>query len=254
MKIVILADSLALAREEGGGNIPFEATYPYLLDRSLRQRLGQDSPLVIERGMRSRTIERVLDDWFEQVELKAADVVIVHIGIVDCAPRVFLRRERGFVENLRPECLRKLILNFVNKNRRQIVRLRRLVYVPPARFKRLVEEMVQQARSCKVRSLLLINIISPPDPLERRSPGFQNNVKIYNQILSDQVDGRSIQLLDLNSLVQQRGGPEQLTIDGIHINEEGHRILARQLEAHILMLRNEKLAATSGGVPTGLTA
>jgi lysophospholipase L1-like esterase len=251
MKIVILADSLALARQEGGGNIPFEFTYPYSLDQSLRKRLGQDSPLVIERGMRSRTIERVLDDWFEQVELKAADVVIVRVGVVDCAPRVFLRRECGFIENLRPKRLRKLILNFVNKNKSRIVLLRRLVYVPPARFKRLVEEMVQRARSCKVVSLLLINIISPPDPLEQRSQGFQKNVRIYNQILSEQVDGRSIQLIDLNSLVQQEGGPEQLTIDGIHINEEGHRILARELEAHILLLRNESFAATSVVGPKG---
>lgn len=248
MKIVILADSLALAREEGGGGIPFEATYPYLLEQSLRKRLGHDSPLVIERGMRARTIEDVLADWFEQVELKTADIVIVHVGIVDCAPRVFLRRERNFIETLRLKRLRKFILNFVHKHRRRIVLLRRLVYVPPARFKQLVEKMVEKAREGKIRSLLLINIISPPDQLEERSPGFQENVRIYNQILAEQVDERLIQLFDLNSLIQQQSGAH-LTIDGIHVNEEAHKILAQQLEAYILTLGNESLAATSEEEP-----
>jgi len=243
MKIVILADSLALARE-GGEGIPFEATYPYLLDQSLRKQLGPDFPLVIERGMRARTIEDVLADWFEQVELKTADIVIVHVGIVDCAPRIFLRRERNFVETLRLKRLRNFILNFVHKHRRRIVLLRRLVYVPPARFKELVEEMVERARASKIRSLLLINIVSPPDKLEERSPGFQKNVRIYNRFLAKQVDGRLIQLIDLNSLIQQQSGAH-LTIDGIHINEQAHKILAQQLEAHILTFGNKSIAATS---------
>ena len=192
--------------------------------------------------MRARTIEDVLADWFEQVELKTADIVIVHVGIVDCAPRIFLRRERNFVETLRLKRLRNFILNFVHKHRRRIVLLRRLVYVPPARFKELVEEMVERARASKIRSLLLINIVSPPDKLEERSPGFQKNVRIYNQFLAEQVDGRLIQLIDLN--IQQQSGAH-LTIDGIHINEQAHKILARQLEAHILTFGNKSIAATS---------
>src|SRR5918992_220711 len=101
MKIAILADSLALPREDVGGDEMLEVTYPYLLDQSLRRQFGANAPLVYERGMRRRTIEYVLDDWNEQVELKKPDVVIVHVGIVDCAPRVFLRREGAFVANIR---------------------------------------------------------------------------------------------------------------------------------------------------------
>jgi len=58
MKIVVMADSLAMARE-GETNVAFEATYPYLLDQSLRRRFQAEAPLVIERGMRRRTIEYV---------------------------------------------------------------------------------------------------------------------------------------------------------------------------------------------------
>ena len=57
MKVVILADSLALPREEVGGERCFEACYPYLLHESLRDEFGKEAPLIIERGMRLRTVE-----------------------------------------------------------------------------------------------------------------------------------------------------------------------------------------------------
>ena len=114
MKIVILADSLALPRENVGGEDLLEATYPFLLDHSLRQRLGAAAPIIFERGMRRRTIEYVLDEWNELVKLRKPDVVIVHVGIVDCAPRVFLRREASFVANIRFAWLRNRILKFAH--------------------------------------------------------------------------------------------------------------------------------------------
>jgi lysophospholipase L1-like esterase len=244
MKVVILADSLALPRQEGEGNIPYEATYPYLLDESLHRQLGGRAPHIIERGMRSRTIERVLDEWFELVELRGASVVVVHIGIVDCAPRVFMPRERAFVERLRPARLRVRFLDFVHRHRRRIVQKRRRVYVPVSKFKAMVEEVVRRACAGRVRSLVFVNIIEPPQEMEERSPGFRRNVEDYNRILSAQTDGQRVHLIDLNHLIHEHGGPEELTVDGIHINHTGHSMLAQELERHILgLLENEMATA-----------
>lgn len=239
MKIVVMADSLAMPRQEGEGNIPFEATYPYLLDQSLRRQLGKQAPVIIERGMRRRTIEYVLDEWFELVELRAPDVVVVHVGIVDCAPRVFLRRERQFVENLRPAVLRNFVLNFVRKHRRAVVRMRGRAYVPPQRFRALVAQVIQKAKQDRLRLLVFVNIIAPPAAMEERSPGFNENVATYNQILQEQAQGEGIRLIDLNQLISAGGGSEKLTIDGIHINEAGHAMLAREIENHIMSLSSD---------------
>lgn len=239
MKIVVMADSLAMPRQEGEGNIAFEATYPYLLDQSLRRQLGSQTPVVIERGMRRRTIEYVLDEWFELVELRTPDVVVVHVGIVDCAPRVFLRRERRFVENLRPARLRNLVLSFVHRHRRAIVKRRGRVYVPPDRFSALVAQVVQKAKQNKLRSLVFVNIITPPAEMEERSPGFIENVNTYNEILKSQVQGEGIHLVDLNKIIRDGGGVEKLTVDGIHINKIGHAMLAREIEGHIVSLVEE---------------
>lgn len=239
MKIVVMADSLAMPRQ-GETNIAFEATYPYVLDQSLRRRLATSSPIVIERGMRRRTIEYVLDEWLELVELRKPDVVVVHVGIVDCAPRVFLRRERQFIENLRPARLRDWVLRFVHRHRRAIIRMRGRVYVPPQRFRALVAQVVEKARQCKLRSLVFVNIITPPAEMEERSPGFIQNVDTYNEILKSQVHGEGIHLINLNGMIRDGGGPDKLTVDGIHINEMGHAMLAREIENHIVSLVEEE--------------
>ena len=234
MKISILADSLALPREDVGGDDLLEVTYPFLLDRSLRARFGDAAPLILERGMRRRTIEYVIDEWNEQVELRKPDVVIVHVGIVDCAPRVFLRREASFVANIRFAWLRDRIFKFTHDHRRGIVQFRRKVYVPLPRFERLVRTVVQKARDTNVKSLVFINILRPPDSVEERSPGFQNNVIAYNRVFQEQTKHPFVTWIDLNGMVENGGGSGKLTVDGIHLNEQGHVLLAERLE-HILL-------------------
>jgi lysophospholipase L1-like esterase len=233
MKIVIFGDSLALPREDVGGDELLEVTYPFLLDQSLRRQFGAGAPVVFERGMRRRTIEYVLDEWNELVELRKPQIVIVHVGIVDCAPRVFLRREASFVANIRFAWLRDRIFKFTHDHRRRIVQFRHKVYVPLSRFERLVQQVVQKARESGVQSLVFINIIRPPDSVEERSPGFQSNVIAYNQVLQAQTNHDFVSLIDLNRLVHDEDGSEALTVDGIHLNERGHMLLAQVLEKSI---------------------
>ncbi|HEX3249372.1 MAG TPA: SGNH/GDSL hydrolase family protein [Pyrinomonadaceae bacterium] len=247
MKIAILADSLALPREDVGGDELLEVTYPFLLDQSLRRQFGAGAPIIFERGMRRRTIEYVLDEWNELVELRKPQIVIVHVGIVDCAPRVFLRREASFVANIRFASLRERIFKFTHDHRRRIVQFRRKVYVPLPRFERLVQQVVQKARETEVRSLVFINIIRPPDTVEERSPGFQSNVIAYNQVLQDQTKHDFVSVIDLNRLVHDQGGPETLMVDGIHLNERGHVLLAQQLETQINAEINPDLVSAIRG-------
>src|ERR1044072_1723463 len=234
MKISILADSLELPREDVGSDDLLEVPYPFLLDQSLGARFGSAAPVIFERGMRRRTIECVIDDWYEQVELKKPEIVVVHVGIVDCAPRVFLRREGAFVANIRFSPLRNRILKFTHDHRRRIVEFRRKVYVPLHRFEPLGQTVVQRPRETGVQSLVFINIIRPPDSVEERSPGFQNNVIAYNRVLQEQTKHAFVTLVDLNRIVQDAGGTEKLTVDGIHLNERGHVLLAEQLEQLLL--------------------
>jgi lysophospholipase L1-like esterase len=245
IKVAILADSLALPRGPADGDLRFEATYPFVLHQRLRAKFGDEAPYVIDRGKRLRTMEDVVYDWGEFVELTKAEVVIVQAGVVDCAPRVFLPREHKFVEGIRSESLRNAILRFVNKHRRALVLMRPdRVYVPVPRFRRAVEAVVKKARDCKVGLLVFVNIVIPPGEIEYRSPGFQKNVTIYNRIICEQADGKAIHVIDTNSIMSRHGGPERLTSDGVHLTGEASNLLADILGEHIaeFVVRNSVAA------------
>jgi lysophospholipase L1-like esterase len=75
--------------------------------------------------------------------------------------------------------------------------------------------------------------------MDERSPGFIRNVEIYNDILKTHVKAAGVHLIDMDRMIKEAGGVEQLTVDGIHINETGHTMLAREIENHILSLVDE---------------
>ncbi len=232
-KITILADSLALPR----GEVPYDGIYPTLLDNRFRCRYGAHAPRVINRGMRYRTIREVQDEWTEQVELVAADIVVVHVGLVDCAPRVFLHHEHLYIERMRSARLRNVILGFVNNHRRALIRWRpHRVYVPLPHFVQGVAAIIQRVEHSTVHALILLNIILPTDELEYRSPGFQRNVDLYNDVLASHAGRGKVSLVDVNALIWRHGGPDRLTVDGTHINCEGHRLVADALEEHLAAL------------------
>jgi len=240
-RIIIMADSLAMARP----SISYDATYPVLLQRSLYSRYGLRAPLVVEKAQRSRTIETVLRDWREEVVVRKADIVVVHVGVVDCAPRVFSRREQIII-NILGARLRQRILRFVHDHRSTIIRIRpSQVYASPERFRKAMQKIVRLANQ-EGTCLILVNIVSPSDDLEQRSPGFQRNVAEYNTILESQADGRSVHVLDLNGIIWTQGGGKLLCEDGHHINAGGHRLLARKLEHMIL---KECLRISGGSAP-----
>ena len=78
-KISILADSLALPRPPGEGDLLLEETYPYFLEHLCRQQYGINAPIVMEHGKRFRTIDQVVEDWPELVIVKQADIAIVMV-------------------------------------------------------------------------------------------------------------------------------------------------------------------------------
>jgi acyl-CoA thioesterase I len=233
MKIVILADSLVMPRYK---EIPYDVTYGYLLDHALKKIYRENAPMVMEYGMRARTILDVARDWFELVTLKSPEIVILHIGIADCAPRLLLQKQHEFVDRIRPKKLRAKILDFLSENRRRLITLfPNRVYVPFAIFKEQVNKIINLAEANGVKRLIVVNILKPTDELEFRSPGFKKNVDLYNSFLYQSSVGRPmISFVDLDKIITENGGVEALTTDGIHINPQGHAILADQLQTLIM--------------------
>ena len=234
-QISLLADSLALARppEEHDG-VRLENTYPHLLIMKLRRRFSERAPVIHECGKRARTIEDVLECWPEEVLIRGVDLAIVHVGIADCAPRVFSKFQHRLVENIHLAFVQKTILRFVSKHRRKLIQLRpNCRYVNHKTFHERVFTLATWAKRTGAAKVLFINIVCPPDEMELRSPGFHKSVKTYNDLLEKYVDNEQIFHLDLNAQVVKKGIAD-CTTDGIHLSEEGHEILSLALTEKVV--------------------
>jgi hypothetical protein len=203
LRISILADSLALPRPEEAGDVSYIETYPFRLQQFLDRALsGRCTSLVHEKAERRCTMPDVVRDWKEEVLLKKPDAVVVHVGVVDCAPRVFTPFERRVIQRLQPMWLRDVVLRFTKRYRPAIVQLRRnIVYTPLSAFKEAVESIVEMAADAELLALLFVKIVLPPATLESRSPSFTENVRRCNQILAQVADGERVHLVDLDQIV-----------------------------------------------------
>jgi len=95
-----------------------------------------------------------------------------------------------------------------------------------------------------LESLVYVNIVEPPEAIEERSPGFQRNVELYNKVLAQQSAHPRVSLVNLNRAIADAGGSDKLTLDGVHLNVQGHVILAKLLANDIGALsdRHEETA------------
>ena len=230
MKVAVLADSLALPRSPEMGYVRYEDTYPVLLNIRLRALFRDQDILLIERGQRARTIGKVLDDWQEIVDWRLPQFVVVQVGVVDCAPRVFTPSQRSWIERAVPARIRNRILSLIKRYRQNIIsQAAPKVYTPIADFAAGITEVIARARNAGVSRLFFVNILTPSADFERRSPGFTDNVRAYNAILVDRAVGSDVELIDFDELVAKHGGVDALSVDGMHPNAKGHLILANTL-------------------------
>lgn len=236
MRISILADSNALPRPTEWGGLLLEDTYPYLLERELRRSLPASEELVVtERGMRYRTIESVLNDWYEVVDLRKADVVIVQVGGADCAPRILLPREREWLKKV--PFFGKLILKLEEKYRRGwLLRFPARVCVPVEKYRARLREVVARAKQSNSQ-LIFVNIFEPSPQVLDQFVGAEAYIQRYNSVLSEVSRTENIPVIDLHSLVDSIGGAGKHTVDGLHLDPKGQITLTQALTNEILSLK-----------------
>jgi acyl-CoA thioesterase I len=231
VRIVAYADSLAMPRPELG--VRWEDTWPYQLGRLLRQR-GLDAE-IINRGQRARTADSLTgQEPYENVVWVEPDVVVLQIGVVDCAPRIISRREKQ-VLNLPgfPVRVRDAMIERRKAHRLQITGRDPLskVYTPPADFRRyfndfgaLVDSMDSQPE------LLVVPVVVDLRPMEQKSPGYTENVIRYNRILERFCEAPRRRLVQAPPLTDD--GPSRARMfcsDHYHLSAAGNHELAQVL-------------------------
>ena len=115
--IVILSDSLSLPRSDDSTIITLEESYPFLL----QQKIGNNFN-IINRGIRFTTTNSLFyfQYLFDNFFFYSPRRVIVQMGIVDCAPRLFSSFFRKLINRIKMKklemqlfCLSRKIENFL---------------------------------------------------------------------------------------------------------------------------------------------
>lgn len=212
-KIVILGDSLSLPREE----ILVEDTYPYLINEFLKDRY-----VLFNRSIRANDTRLQVENFYNDVILFDPDIIIIHLGIVDCAPRLFYRKERAFfskVNKLFP------IVALMSRYRYFFTKIFPKVYVSIRDFEKNYHYMLEEIHKLGKKAIV-IGIANTNKRNKKISYGFEKNINCYNEVLKKVCEKfNNVSYIDMYNY-----DPEKILLkDGIHLNKEGSKILAENL-------------------------
>lgn len=229
-KIAIIADSMCLPRGEKEGNIPFETTYPILLEDLFNEFINKENkPRFIVKGKRSRTILDVKEEWKEVIDFIKPEIVIVNVGITDCAPRILDEKKRKFVDGIKINFVKNGIINYLKRNRTKLILkdpTKRSVAkeVFEKEYKNIINHLTP-----KTKKIIFVGILNVSEDLEKKSPGYLESVKLYNSVLSSGVDNKKIYFLDVNKEFEKNNFNECRLEDGYHYSIKGNGIVAGAL-------------------------
>lgn len=230
--IRVYGDSLSQPREEAG--IQYYQTYPELIRAELAQHYHNVH--LYNRSKNGTPIRRIHEELFGPDEdyfgRQPEDVLIVQLGVVDCAPRPLSEGMRNFVSGL-PKLLRVPLIHLIHRHRSAIQNFgptRR--FTSPETYRRIYREWLTGAAPRHAR-IYCINTAPTIAAIERHSRGFMASIELYNQILAEvvhEVGAPNVHLIDAHRLLLQQGVERCVNQqDGHHITHEGHRLYSQAI-------------------------
>jgi lysophospholipase L1-like esterase len=135
------------------------------------------------------------------------DIVIVQVGIVDCAPRFVTKFELDLIKKL-PTKISKAVLKVLNK--KSVRSIRKITYTKRVAFLNNILKIQNYFNGVPVA---FIAILPPSSDYETILPGIKNRVKQFNQILKEEIN-LLIETDDFDDM--------DVMTDNIHLNVIGH--------------------------------
>jgi len=217
--VVILSDSLSLPRFDNDAIITYEQTYPYLL----QEKIGADTK-IINRGIRGITTNSLRDFQylFDNLLIYSPKIVILQIGIVDCAPRLFSTNFRRFLRFVKNDKIRNFIIYPFKTYRRFFTKYFPIRLVNKNQFKSNLEYFLGKMRLENI-CVKVVNISNTNPTNDKRSFGFNKSVNEYNVILKDLAEKYDFDIIDINKFSQR---DSIILDDGIHYTNQGSLLLA----------------------------
>lgn len=231
-RVVIAADSLGLPRR-GPDPVRAREAWPTLLEERLRGAL--DDVAVVNRAQRGLTLPALVGKYDDLVGLWEADVLVLQVGIVDCAPRVFGQRQRALLSSrLVPGTLRRIVTRLAARYRRQIITMRpRVRYTSPRQFRSSLRDLGSRLEERDPR-ILVLPILGSIERHEARSPGYSESVTLYNAAWREWCRAGRRRFLEYGDVFAEAPLEQVVATDGHHLTVAGNRLIADAVAARIL--------------------
>lgn len=198
MKILILTDSSSLPRERPE-LCKYSDTWPVLLKENYEIHQVSIGAATSEILKRQVTYQKHFNP----------DLVIVQVGLADCAPRFMSKKELDFTYALGylGSGLRFCL------NRKWVRKVRQISYVNEIDFRSNVKA-IKNSLNCP---LISISIIPASDEYQNLLPGLSTKIDLYNAILQQESD----------YVIDTKGIGEGVMSDHMHLNGEGQKFIYR---------------------------
>lgn len=222
--LLVQGDSLTLPHD----SVPYPHTWPGLLQRDL------DEFHVVNVGQSEKTTSDFSGGLNvhqkRELEYYEPQVVVVQVGIVDCAPRYFRKWEKQLLD-LIPVHTVSDGLFFLAKHLRS--RSEKRSYVDRPTFRANLKAYCQRAEKSKVGRIVVVKILQPGTTYSRKNPRIEESITSYNAIIEDVVDqfgnAETLRPLADDPTVEKAAIEENTLSDGYHLNRKGHRRLFERL-------------------------
>jgi hypothetical protein len=203
-KILVITDSLGLPRTEPQCVNDSEA-WPHMLANHVEHEV-----YTFTRG--GATSSDIVQELGGYLGAYTPDIVIVQVGIVDCAPRALTRTELKVVSVL--PVIGKLVNLVVKRFRKNIVMARKITYTNKNKFRLNVELIRKKFDSSKV---YFVSILPALEKYEKYNPGVTKNIADFNEILEKQGDYITPYTFSILDAITMS--------DFHHLNKNGHKIV-----------------------------
>lgn len=195
-RILALTDSLALPRNRPE-ECSYEDTWPSLLDAA-----GYTVHRVSIGGATSTDLSKQID-YHKNFR---PEIVVVQVGIVDCAPRFLTQFEVSVVRKL--GILGKVIFKLTNNN--FVKRLRNICYIKPKKFAQNLQDINNGFKESKI---IYLGIVPATAEYELQLPGINRRIAQFNNILQQMKGYINLNDFDMAGVMT----------DHHHLNKDGQR-------------------------------
>lgn len=227
-RVTVIADSLGLPRPEELDDLhgALDKTYSGLILSKLQARPNSNGASIDAHCQRFFTTDDAVLLMRERPESLQDAHVLVHLGLNDCAVRMFLTDQR-LACDLLPKAISEEVVRFARVYRNQIIAaFPEHQYVPLKRFRANLGLMAELVRRAGGRSLTFCTVIVVPMKFWAGTPGVCRNFSAYNQAVMEEAARAGTGVLDVDRLMWQHGNAATLNKDGMHLSHRGHALLA----------------------------